>query len=135
MASNIANGMSLNLIPLLICAAGVLLSAFVQQVLRPHLHASGIWAILLGSAPNLLVGFWFPFSILLRPKAFTEATYRRLFPLWCVGTLSALCGLEYLRPFPGAQTFDYYDLSASFIGVALAALLYYRRLRGALTFG
>jgi hypothetical protein len=113
---------------------GALLLIFVQQFLRLRLHASGIPAIFLGSAPNLLIGFCFPFSILLRPKAFSRATYEWLFPAWCLGTLAALCGFEFFRPFRGAQTFDYHDILASFLGVALAALLYYLWLRSALTF-
>ena len=127
--------MSVNAIPLIICVSGALLVAFVQQFLRAHLHVSGVAAVLMGSAPNLLIGCWFPFSILLRPSAFAKSTYDRLFPLWCLGTLLLLCGFEVFRPFRGAQTFDYYDILASFAGVTLAALFYYLRLRGALVCG
>jgi hypothetical protein len=127
--------MSANAIPRIICISGSLLVVFVQQFLRAHLHVSGLAAVLLGSAPNLLIGFWFPFSILLRPSVFAKSTYDRLFPVWCLGTLLVLCGFEVFRPLEGAQTFDYFDILASFAGVTLAALFYYLWLRGALVCG
>jgi hypothetical protein len=127
--------MNFNLIPLLISISGAVLVVLVQHLLRLYLHPSGLLAIFLGSAPNLLIGFWFPFSILLRPRVFTKAAYGWLFPLWCLGTLLVLCWFEVAMPFKGAQTFDYFDILASFVGVMLATLFYYRWLQSKLVFG
>jgi hypothetical protein len=127
--------MKFNSIPLVIFIIGTLLLILVQQVLRPILHPSQPVAILLGSAPNLIVGLCFPFGILIRPGAFTKSVYKRLFPLWCAGTLLALIGFEVVRPFKGAKTFDYWDIAASIAGVLLAVLLYYFWLQNKLVFG
>jgi hypothetical protein len=117
--------MNYNSIPLLITISEALLLILVQQFVRPHLPAYELLALFLGSSPNLILGFCFPFSILMRPRAFTRSVCRRLFNLWSTGTLLLLCLFEVARPFNGAQTFDYLDIIASFAGVILALLFYY----------
>ena len=68
------------------------------------------------------------------PRAFTRVEFGWLFPVWCVGTLLVLIAFEIVRPFKGAQTFDYLDIFASIVGVSLAALSYYFWLRHRLVF-
>jgi hypothetical protein len=127
--------MNPNILPLLISLAGASLVLFIQQFLRAHLHPSGLPALFLGSAPNLIVGLWFPFSIVIRPRAFTRSQAGRFFRLWCAGTLILLVGFEIVRPFGGAQTFDYSDILASVMGVAIAFLIYHVCLANRLMFG
>ena len=124
-----------NLLPLLISLSGAFLVFFVQQFLRVHLHLSGPAAVFFGSAPNLIVGIWFPFSILIRPRAFAKRQAERFFRLWCAGTFLLLVGFEILRPFKGAQTFDYFDILASGAGVVVAFLIYHLYLGQRLVFG
>jgi uncharacterized membrane protein YeaQ/YmgE (transglycosylase-associated protein family) len=127
--------MNLNILPLLISLSGAFLVFFIQQFLRVHLHPSGLPALFLGSAPNLIVGLWFPFSILIRPRAFTKSQAGRFFGLWCAGTFLLLVGFEIVRPFRGAQTFDYFDILASAMGVAIAFFIYRLWLENRLIFG
>jgi hypothetical protein len=126
--------MDSNLIPLLISVSGGLLVFLVQQFLRPYLHAHEFLALFLGFAPNLITGFSFPFTILMRPGAFTRVEFGWLFPVWCAGTLLVLIAFEIVRPFKGAQSFDYLDIFASLVGVSLAAFSYYFWLRHKLVF-
>lgn len=126
--------MNFNIIPLLISISGGLLVFLVQQFLRPHVKTQGLLALFLGFAPNLITGFSFPFTILMRPKGFTRVEFGWLFPLWCAGTLLVLVAFEVVRPFKGAQTFDYLDITASVGGVSLAALVYYFWLHNRLVF-
>ncbi len=125
-----------NIIPLLICLSGSLSLIFVQFYARRFYFDNEIVKLFLGSAPNLIVGFWFPFSILLRPKIFTSGhgTAGKFFNLYCAATLLLLIGFEIIRPFEGAQTFDYFDILASLLGVGAAFLLYHLWLKKKLIF-
>jgi hypothetical protein len=96
-------------------------------------HHPALLVLVLASAPNLIVGLCFPFSILVRPSAWTRKTADALFGLWSLFTLSALVAVEYLSPF-GRNFFDRRDLLASVSGVALAIALYLLVLRARLGF-
>jgi hypothetical protein len=109
-----------NVLPFLISFSCGLLVLFVQQFARIYFNHS----LFLGSAPNLLVGFCFPFCALIRPKLFTLKRARKFFLFACAGTLFLLIGFEVVRPFEGAKTFDYLDILASFAGAATAFLFY-----------
>jgi len=126
---------NLNVLPFLVCLSGGLLLIFIQQFVRFHLPPSGFLPLFFGFAPNLIVGVSFPFSILMKPRAFTRSQAKKLFLLWCAGTILLLIGFEILRPFRGAQTFDYLDLLASIIGVAIGFFIYHFWLERRLIFG
>jgi len=107
----------------------------VQQYLRSLPLPSRAVHLILDSAPNLIVGFCFPFSILITPRAFTRKTADRLFLAWCIVALIMLVAFEIGRPFKGAQTFDYFDIAASLIGVSGAVVVYHLCLKERLSFG
>jgi hypothetical protein len=109
--------------PAVIAFSPAILLPLTQEVVRPRVHHPLLLVVILASAPNLIVGFTFPYSILVRPSAWTRKTANRLFAIWCVITLSALVAVEYLSPF-GRNYFDPRDLLASVIGVALAIMVY-----------
>jgi hypothetical protein len=117
----------------IIAFSPAVLLPLVQNVVRPRVHEPTALVLLLGSAPNLIIGFCFPFSILVRPSAWTRPTADRLFALWCVFTLAALVAAEYLLP-PGLNYFDPRDIVASVAGVVLGIGLYVGMLRTRLAF-
>jgi hypothetical protein len=119
--------------PAVIAFSPALLLPLTQNVVRPHVHHPALLVLVLGSAPNLIVGFCFPFSILVRPSVWTRKAADALFGLWSVFTLSMLITVEYLSPF-GRNVFDPRDLLASVVGVALAIVLYLLAVRSRLTF-
>jgi hypothetical protein len=120
-------------LPLIIAFSPAVLLPLVQNVVRPRVHHPTAFVLLLASAPNLIIGFCFPFSILVRPSAWTRRTADWLFALWCAFTLSVLVAVEYLSPF-GLNYFDPHDIVASIVGVALAIVLYVAVLRTRLAF-
>jgi len=119
--------------PVIIAFSPAVLLPLVQNVVRPRVHQPTALVLLLGSAPNLIIGFCFPFSILVRPSAWTRRTADGLFALWCVLTLSVLIAAEYLFP-PGLNYFDPHDIVASIVGVALAIVVFVAGLRTRLAF-
>jgi len=119
--------------PAVIAFSPALLLPLTQNVVRSHVHHPALLVLVLASAPNLIVGFCFPFSILVRPSAWTRKMADALFGLWSVFTLSVLIAVEYLSPF-GRNFFDPRDLLASVAGVALAIVLYVLVVRARLTF-
>ncbi len=127
--------MNFNRTPIIISSLGALLVILVQHYLRPMHTPFRVLCFILDSAPNFIIGFWFPFSILLRPKAFTKVIANKLFLAWCFATLLILIVFEILRPFKRARTFDYLDILASVLGVCAALLLYHLWLKGRLFFG
>ena len=120
-------------VPVIIAFSPGVLLPLVQNVVRPRVHHPTALVLFLASAPNLITGFCFPFSILVRPSAWTRRTADWLFAIWCAFTLSALVAVEYLSPF-GLNYFDPNDIVASVAGVALAIALYVSVLRGRLVF-
>jgi hypothetical protein len=119
--------------PALIAFSPAWLLPLTQNVVRPHVHHPALLVLVMASAPNLVVGFCFPFSILVRPSAWTRKAADALFGLWSAFTLSALVAVEYLSPF-GRNFFDARDLVASGAGVALAIALYLLVVRARLSF-
>jgi hypothetical protein len=119
--------------PAVIAFSPALLLPLTQNIVRPHIHHPALLVLVLASAPNLIVGLCFPFSILVRPSAWTRKAADALFGLWSVFTLSMLIAVEYLSPF-GRNFFDRRDLLASVAGVALAIVLYRLVVRTRLTF-
>ena len=122
-----------NWTPAVIAFSPALLLPLTQYVVRPHVHHPSLLVLVLASAPNLIIGLCFPFSILVRPSAWTHKVADALFGLWSLFTLSVLIAVEYLSPF-GGNVFDPRDVLASFAGVALAIVLYLLVVRARLTF-
>jgi hypothetical protein len=103
--------------------APAFLLPLTQGVLRPAFRHAPLLAVLLDSAPNFVVGLCFPFSILVRPRAWTPRVADSLFLAWCCVTIAAEAAVEYLSPL-GQNIFDVHDLIASGAGVALALVGY-----------
>src|SRR5262245_40165140 len=122
-----------NALPTILAFAPVILLPLAQELLRPHLPHAGLLGLLLGSSPNLIIGFCFPFSILIRPSLFTERSARRAFHLWCALTLTVLAVFEVRDPF-GPNTFDALDFAASLLGVGLALVVFHGTVRRRLTY-
>jgi hypothetical protein len=82
---------------------------FIQSVLRPASagHPSLLW--LLGPAPNVVVGFCFPFVALSFPLDTVAATRRAIVAAGLV-TFGILLGFEVWRPIAGARTYDPLDI-------------------------
>jgi hypothetical protein len=123
-----------NTIPGLIGFAPALLLPLVQDVARPRVPHTSLLGFVLSSAPDLVIAFCFPFSILIRPRAWTERIAVTLFGVWAIFTLVVLVVFEFHDPF-GQNTFDPADIAASFVGVALAGIVFQIILRPRLTFG
>ena len=119
--------------PAVLAFSPAVLLPLTQNVVRPHVHHPALLVLVLGSAPNLIVGFCFPFSILMRPSVWARSTADALFALWCAFTLSMLIAVEYLSPF-GRNIFDPRDILASVAGVMFAIALYGLVLRTRLAF-
>jgi len=112
----------LNLAAIVIAFAPAVLMPFVQDVIRPAAPHTGLIAVVLGSAPDFIAAFCFPFSILMRRAAFSQLTQKRLFRLWCVIALGAIFFDEIYAPV-GPNVFDVNDIAAGVLGVALAYLI------------
>lgn len=90
--------MKKNMIPTVIAFAPALLLPLIQNVVRPRIgHASPL-GFVLSWAPDFVVGFCFPFSILIKPRAWTSRTAAKLFVVWSALTIVALLLVEYLSP-------------------------------------
>jgi hypothetical protein len=123
-----------NMIPAVIAFAPALLLPLIQNVARPRIaHASPL-GFVLSWAPDFVVGFCFPFSILIKPRAWTSRAAAKLFVVWSALTIVAVLLVEYLSPF-GPNVFDPVDIAAGVGGVALAMLAFYTLIRRWLTFG
>ena len=126
--------MKKNMIPTVIAFAPALLLPLIQNVVRPRIgHASPL-GFVLSWAPDFVVGFCFPFSILIKPRAWTSRTAAKLFVVWSALTIVALLLVEYLSPI-GPNVFDPVDIAAGVGGVALAMLVFHIFIRRWLTFG
>ena len=101
---------------------------------RPGIQHASALGFVLSWAPDFVVGFCFPFSILIRPRAWTSRLAANLFSVWAVFTAVALVMVEFLSPF-GANVFDSFDIAAGIGGVALAVLIFHTLIRARLTFG
>ena len=123
-----------NIIPAVIAFAPALLLPLIQNVVRPRIQHASPLGFVLSWAPDFVVGFCFPFSILIRPRAWTSHTAAKLFALWSGLTVVALLLVEYLSPL-GANVFDRADIAAGVGGVTLAALVFHMFIRKQLTFG
>ena len=123
-----------NWIPATLAFAPALLLPLTQVVLRPAFRHAPLLGPLLDSAPNFVVGFCFPFSILARPRTWTRRVADSLLVAWCCLTIAAEAAVEYLSPF-GPNIFDVHDLIASGAGVALALVGYTFFVRPRLGFG
>jgi hypothetical protein len=125
--------MKKNLIPVVIAFSPALLLPLIQDVVRPRIVHSVPLAFVLSWAPDFVVGFCFPFSILIKPRAWTKRGAVKLFALWSALTVVALLLVEYLSPF-GPNVFDAKDIVAGIGGVTLALVVFYAFLRERLTF-
>ena len=123
-----------NLIPALIAFAPALLLPLFQDAVRPRISHAGLLGFVLSWAPDFVVGFCFPFSILIRPRAWTSRTAAKLFSLWSVITVTGILLDEFLSPI-GPNVFDPLDIAAGIGGVALAVLVFHTLIRARLTFG
>jgi len=123
-----------NLIPVVIAFSPALLLPLIQNVVRPRIVHSGPLAFVLSWAPDFVVGFCFPFSILIKPRVWTKRSAVKLFALWSALTVVALLLDEYLSPF-GPNVFDAKDIVAGIGGVTLALVVFYAFFRERLTFG
>ena len=123
-----------NLIPALIAFAPLLLLPLIQDSVRPGISHAGLLGFVLSWAPDFVVGFCFPFSILIRPRAWTSRTAANLFSLWSVITVTGILLDEFLSPI-GPNVSDPLDIAAGIGGVALAVLVFHAIIRARLTFG
>src|SRR3954466_12594679 len=113
-----------NIIPAVIAFAPALLLPLTQAVMRPRISHAGLLGFMLSWAPDFVVGFCFPFSILIRPRAWTSSTAAKLFSLWSVITVTGILLDEFLSPF-GSNVFDPADIAAGIGGVALAVMVFH----------
>ena len=123
-----------NLIPAVIAFAPALLLPLTQDAMRPRIPHAGLLGFMLSWAPDFVVGFCFPFSILIRPRVWTPRIATILFSVWSFFTVVALVLVELLSPF-GPNVFDPVDIAAGVVGVALAVLVYHTLIRARLAFG
>lgn len=120
-------------IPAVIAFAPALLLPLIQDALRPRVSHAGLLGFVLSWAPDFVVGFCFPFSILIRPRAWTSRVATNLFSVWSAFTVVMLVLVELLSPF-GQNFFDPADIAAGVCGVALALLVFHAVMRARLTF-
>jgi hypothetical protein len=104
-----------NIIPALIAFAPALLLPLIQDAVRPRVSHAGLLGFVLSWAPDFVVGCCFPFSILIRPRAWTSPVAASLFNVWSVFTVVALVLVEFLRPF-GPNVFDIAVRSQHWVG-------------------
>lgn len=123
-----------NTIPAIIAFAPALLLPLIQNVFRPRISHAGLLGFALSWSPDFVVGFCFPFSILVRPRVWTARTATNLFSIWSAFTVVALLLDELLSPF-GPNVFDPADIVAGVGGVLLAVLVFHTIIRPRLTFG
>jgi hypothetical protein len=123
-----------NIIPAVIAFAPALLLPLTQDAMRPRISHAGLLGFMLSWAPDFVVGFCFPFSILIRPRVWTPRVATILFSVWSLFTVVALVLVELLSPF-GPNVFDPADIAAGVGGVALAVLVYHTLIRARLAFG
>ena len=126
--------MKANAIPSLIAFAPALVLPLVQEVVRPRVVHTGVLGFVLSWVPNFVIGVCFPFSILIRPRAWTSRHAATLFYIWSMITLAVLVLFELHDPL-GPQTFDRADIAASVGGITLALALFHGFVRARLTFG
>jgi hypothetical protein len=126
--------MTKNAMPAVIAFAPAPLLPLIQDVLRPRISHASWLGFVLSWAPDLVVGFCFPFSILARPRAWTARVAAQLFRIWSALTVAALLLDEFLSPL-GPNVFDPFDIAAGVIGVAVAGLVFHKLVRVRLTFG
>src|SRR2546425_4190936 len=117
-----------NSIPALIAFAPALLLPLVQDVLRPRVSHTSVLGFVLSWAPDFVVGFCFPFSILIGPRAWTSRVASKLFSVWSVLTVVALLLDEFLSPF-GPNVFDPADIAAGVGGVTLPVFVFFTLFR------
>ena len=122
-----------NLIPAVIAFAPALLLPLIQDAVRPRISHAGLLGFVLSWAPDFVVGFCFPFSILIRPRAWTSRVAAKLFSVWSVFTVVALVLVELLSPF-GTNVFDPADIAAGVGGVGCALVVFHTLIRARLTF-
>ncbi len=122
-----------NMIPAVIAFAPALLLPIIQDVVRPRIYHATPLGFVLSWAPDFVVGFCFPFSILIKPRAWTARAAAKLFALWSAFTVVALLLDEYLSPV-GPNVFDRADIAAGLGGVALAVLVFHTFIKARLTF-
>jgi len=123
-----------NLLPAVLAFAPTLLLPLVQDFIRPRVFHGSALGFVLSWAPDFIVGFCFPFSILIRPRAWSEQTAIKLFNLWAAFTVIAIFADEFMSPF-GPNVFDPADLAAGVGGTAIAVLIFHSLLRRQLMFG
>jgi hypothetical protein len=128
------DGMRKNIIPAIIAFAPAVLLPLIQDAVRPIMSHTGLLGFVLSWAPDFVVGFCFPFSILIRPRAWTLRVAANLFSIWSVFTGLVLILVECLSPF-GTNVFDPADIAAGVSGVALALVVFHTVIRARLTFG
>jgi hypothetical protein len=122
-----------NAIPAMIAFAPALLLPLVQNAVRPRVSHTSVLGFVLSWAPDFVIGFCFPFSILVRPRAWSARVAATLFAVWSVFTAVAVVLAEFL--FPRAwNVFDPNDLVAGVGGVALAVVVFHTLIRARLTF-
>src|SRR3954462_1905467 len=117
-----------HIIPAVIAFAPALLLPLTQDAMRPRISHAGLLGFMLSWAPDFVVGFCFPFSILIRPRVWTPRVATILFSVWSLFTVVALVLVELLSPF-GPNVFDPVDIAAGVGGVALAVLVYHTLIR------
>ena len=122
-----------NIIPAIIAFAPALLLPLIQDVVRPRISHTGLLGFVLSWAPDFVVGFCFPFSILIRPGVWTSRTATNLFTVWSVFTVVMLVLAELLNPF-GPNVFDPADIAAGVGGVVCALVVFHTLIRARLTF-
>lgn len=126
--------MRMNIVPGVIAFAPALLLPLIQDAARARISHAGLIRFVLSCAPDFAVGFCFPFSILMRPRAWTSRGAANLFSVWSVFTVVVLGLAELLSPF-GTNVFDPADIAAGVIGVVLAVLVFHTLTRARMTFG
>ena len=109
-------------LPLAVALLTAALTTLVQRVLRPAAngHPTLLW--LLGPAPNVVVGFCFPFLALAYPFA-SRAGTRRAINAAAALTVGILVLFEWWRPFAGARTYDPLDIAGSVVGALAGAVV------------
>ena len=122
-----------NIIPAIIAFAPALLLPLIQNVVRPRISHTGLLGFVLSWAPDFVIGFCFPFSILIRPRVWTSRAATNLFSVWLVFTVVMLVLAELLNPF-GPNVFDPADIAAGVGGVGCALVVFHTLIRARLTF-
>ena len=125
--------MTRNWLPTILAFAPAILLPIAQDVLRPRFPHTGLAGLVLGSASDLIIGFCFPFSIILRPRLMTARGAAMMFHVWCGLTLSVLVAMELYDPF-GLNVFDPRDILAGVLGVGAALAVFHGWLRGRLAY-